>query len=450
MATLGGPITGGRGHPFGCPPFDVAERGYVMEEFVLSGRAGSFRVADGGSAGRDGRWDVEAGDEADFVTRAYVVRPAAPEAFNGVAVVNWQNVTLGVDLGLPLADELYRGCAWVGVSAQAIGIDGACRSVMGIGSTTGLRDWDRERYGSLHHPGDAHSYDIFSQAGRLVRSGELLGGLVPDVLVASGASQSAMRLGSYLNAVHPTARVFDGFHLTVHWGICPPLEEMDLPSLFTPADDLPSVATCAIRDEGDARVLVIATECEARFNFPVRQPDTDSFRFWEIAGATHTAPANSDAYRAVHERDGVTTGPPLPDRNDVDWRPVDQAGLRAMVRWVREGRPPRTHPRIEFDAASPPVVARDADGNALGGIRLPELAAPVSSYLGERDEGPETWLVGRTTPLPVERLAELYPSEGDHDTAWNRAVDALLAEELVLEEDAARLKRCDRRRPSSA
>ena len=60
-----GPLTGGeRGWPFGCPPDDVAEHGYVMEEFILDGQATSYRVPAGGSASRDGLWDAEPAEAA--------------------------------------------------------------------------------------------------------------------------------------------------------------------------------------------------------------------------------------------------------------------------------------------------------------------------------------------------------------------------------------------------
>jgi hypothetical protein len=49
---------------------------------------------------------------------------------------------------------LRAGYAWGGVSTQKVGID----------APLGLRAWDSARYGGLTHPGDAYSYDIFSQA----------------------------------------------------------------------------------------------------------------------------------------------------------------------------------------------------------------------------------------------------------------------------------------------
>lgn len=102
------------------------------------------------------------------------------------------------------------------------------------GLSQGLTAWDPERYGSLHHPGDAYSYDIYAQAARLLRDGpaaggtDPIGGLRPRTLIAVGGSQSAMRLGSYINIAHQHDRLFDGFYLIVRWGMCPPIEDISL------------------------------------------------------------------------------------------------------------------------------------------------------------------------------------------------------------------------------
>ena len=40
---------------------------------------------------------------------------------------------------------------------------------------------------------------------------ELLDGLEPERVLAVGGSQSAVRLSTYINAVHPVARAYDGF-----------------------------------------------------------------------------------------------------------------------------------------------------------------------------------------------------------------------------------------------
>ena len=60
------------------------------------------------------------------------------------------------------------GYGYVGVSAQALGIEGGT----GITSTSGspgLIQQEPSRYGTLHHPGDQFALDIFAQVGRALR-----------------------------------------------------------------------------------------------------------------------------------------------------------------------------------------------------------------------------------------------------------------------------------------
>jgi hypothetical protein len=166
VATVSGPLTGGKGWPFGSPTTIPAS--HVMEEFVLAGLAMSYRPVDGTQVARDGLWSTEEWRTEPYCTRVYVVRPRAPESFNGVVLVNWQNVTIGHDLGAPSRSDLAAGFAWAGVTAQRVAIDGQEGFAGMLPTTHGLAAWDPERYGSLRHPGDEFSYDIFSQAGRLV------------------------------------------------------------------------------------------------------------------------------------------------------------------------------------------------------------------------------------------------------------------------------------------
>ena len=175
IPSLKGPIVDGdHDWPFASQTRDVSEYGYVMEEYLLEGVAQSYEINPGGSAPVSGHWDTIPGENAQYITRAYVVRPESAKDFNGVAVVNWQNVTAGFDIGAPLSTEFFRGYAWVGVTTQKVAVDGNpldSRTVSeNIIAYPGLREWDAKRYGTLHHPGDAWSYDIFSQAGRLVKN----------------------------------------------------------------------------------------------------------------------------------------------------------------------------------------------------------------------------------------------------------------------------------------
>src|SRR6516164_2345072 len=74
---------------------------------------------------------------------------------------NWQIVA-----NVTHREILRRGHAYVGVSAQKVGIEGGRGEATRPGLAP-LKKADSKRYGRLSHPGDAYAYDIFSQAGRL-------------------------------------------------------------------------------------------------------------------------------------------------------------------------------------------------------------------------------------------------------------------------------------------
>lgn len=214
--TLIGPRTG---TPFSLGALDLAALGYREEEYFVSGTATAFRSP--GPMPADGVCPIVPDASAAYTTRVLVRRPVDRGRFNGVLFMEWFNVSGGVDADvdwLYTHTELIRdGFGWVGVSAQHAGITGR-RRPDGRAPAGGLQARDPDRYGALVHPGDDFSYDIFSQAGRAVR--EAMPG---SLLIASGVSQSAYRLTTYINAVDPIAQVYDGFFVHSRAGACAPL-----------------------------------------------------------------------------------------------------------------------------------------------------------------------------------------------------------------------------------
>jgi hypothetical protein len=439
ISRVTGPLDGGKGWPFGSPPACLAtERGYLIEEFLLHGTAQAYAPAVGSTVGLDGRWSVEPSATAAYRTRMYVVRPADPARFNGVVLVNWQNVTAGFDIGAPSASDLAQGYAWVGVTAQRVGIEGQPSPAPGMPDTIGLAAWDPERYGSLHHPGDEFSYDIFTQAARKLAADplpddvDLLGGLQPRLLVATGESQSAMRLGSYINMVDDAEPLFDAFLLNLHWGVCPYPPNQSLFESFAPIGNGLSAGSAAIYDRGRMPILVLNTESETLRSLPVRQPDTATFRFWEMAGTAHMGGNVVPETKELMVRDGITAFMPRDVVNTIDWGYVRNAALDHLVAWAGGGTPPPSFPPINVEDGS---IVTDEIGNATGGIRLPDLAVPTAVHSGTNALGLPVSLVGQSSPLTHEQLCALYPDADAYLKAWNEAVDAIRAQGLILDSD---------------
>src|SRR6202048_751903 len=300
--TVTGPIRGGRhGWPFGAFYGDIGALGYVEEEYFIAGQA--LRFAPVGALRQDGRWSVEPTTPAPYKTRILVRRATNPKAFNGTVIVEWTNVSAGYDLALCDPLGVYDGFAYVAVSAQRVGVHGYPIKPQG------LIDWDPERYGSLSIPDDALSYDIYTQAARLVAQRrevhgvDPLGGLKVRKLIAVGASQSGVRLLAYINGIQRRERVFDAIMPIICAGRA---------SDFNPAPAMPdpngpngggnsrSVRTIVCNDHATP-VLALNTETEALYYYPLRQPDTPRFIYWEIAGASHAAPALCTGIVAVRE-----------------------------------------------------------------------------------------------------------------------------------------------------
>jgi hypothetical protein len=86
-----------------------------------------------------------------------------------------------------------------------------------------------------------------------------------------------------------------------------------------------------------------------------------------------------------------------------------------LVRWVRLGTPPPTAPRIETVSPTPPTtVARDDLGLALGGIRHPDIAAPIALNTGQNGGPSFCVLFGTHIPFDEATLDGLYPKHADY------------------------------------
>ncbi len=425
-----GPITGGaKGWPFGRPLFDLEEHGYVEEEFFLSGEATTYRQRSGTTWGRDGCWQAEPKGRVPYRTRILVYRPGDPKRFNHTAVVCWNNVTAGYELFAGESPEILEGgYAFVGASVQHVGVHGFPTH------SQGLAAWDPERYGSLQIPTDDASFDVFTQVARAVgtdrdRSGiDPLAGLDVRKVIGLGASQSAGRLGTYINAIHPLTHVYDGFLLQIYFGSGSPLEVGDaIININAPAG--PGNAgsrarlrgTNLIREDLDVPVMVVNSELEAIACYGVRQPDTDRFRYWESAGTCHVAVQAMAVRARKYEREFGTPLPVKKKMNRIAITPLYDAAIHHLNRWINGGAPPPRQPLIDF-AGHPPVVMRDEHGIATGGVRLPQADAPVAKNSSiPLGEDIFSVLYGSSHAFDATKLEALYGDEATYLARFGEA-----------------------------
>jgi len=358
----------------GAPTINLAHFGYTEREFKMSGTTNIYQQS--GFWGSNGMWNVSvAQSNVPYTTRLLVRYPTNPAKFNGTVVVEWLNDTTGGDQD-PVWSEIYhevlsQGYAYVGVSAQT-------------GSMVEDKTWDPQRYGSLGDSNDGQSYDIFTQAAQVARAdtANLLGGLKPATVIGAGDSQSAFRVATYYNAIQPLSHAFDGL-LAIGRGVLAAPIGGGLVA-FSPFPAL-------IRTDSTTPFLQIETEGdieELGFAF-ARQPDNSHLRTWELAGAAHI-----DLHEGLYEAGTIlrenpqltapqcvfgvmANGATQPDNMGVF--ELEDSALVALHQWITQGVAPPAGNQI---ATTPffNIVERDQYGNALGGIRLPDINVPAETY----------------------------------------------------------------------
>lgn len=443
-ADLSQELTGGNGVFIGTAiPVDLQQAGYVQHEYAAAGTASSYK-ANGGLSG-DGRWTFGTDTTASYKTRVLVREPADPAKFSGTVVFEWLNVSGGVDADpewATLHEEITRaGDIWVGVSAQRLGIEGGSVlvSVPTAGTQAdavgkGLKAIDPARYGTLSHPGDGYSFDIFTQVARAVRAGAGIGGLKPQHLIASGESQSAYAMVTYYNGVQPLTNAFDGFFVHSRGAT-----ELSLAAAGQNADLSSAIAagtTTTFRTDLAAPVMDIQSEADLTSilgSAKARQPDSAVFRLWEVAGTAH-----ADAHLLGGEAANIDCGEPI---NDGPMHIVAKAALRGLTTWLQNGTAPPSAARVSTTTDLFPTVVHDPDGIAVGGVRTPPVDVPAVVLSGDR--GPNLSaiciLVGSTAPLTTAQLAALYPSRADYLQRYTASTDATITAGFALPEDRAAL-----------
>jgi hypothetical protein len=443
------PIPGPIPDPAGA--YDLAALGYTEQEFLLEGIAHSYRLT--GDRNPDGRWDVEPSGEAPFTTRVIVRRPAADADFSGTVVVEWLNVSGGLDAAPDwMATHTHlvrRGHAWAGVSAQRAGIEGG-----GLVNGFHLKVAHPQRYAALSHPGDAWSFDIFSQAGRALLAEPGLFPAPPGTpaarLLASGHSQSAAFLVTYVNAIDPLSPVFDGFLVHGRMGAGAALD-----TGFKPGASTQAVGE-RIRDDLRVPVIVLQTETDVALlgSGLAQQPDSDLLRNWEIAGAAH---ADTYLLFASGQDDGSLPAKRLAEllrpttdilmghtQSPVNSGPqqhyVECAAVEHLDAWVAGRAKPPSAPRLDVTPDGRDF-RRDDLGIATGGIRTPWTDAPVAVLSGTGQVGEMfAFLFGTTTGLSDADLGRLYPGgAADYLQRFGASLDSAIEAGFLLPEDRAEM-----------
>ncbi|MDQ6860287.1 MAG: alpha/beta hydrolase domain-containing protein [Verrucomicrobiota bacterium] len=229
-------------------------------------------------------------------------------------------------------------------------------------------------------------------------------------------------------------------------------------------------------------------------------PPVENARIYYLAGLQHF----SRAFPPTPETEPSLASQHLPNPNPVRW--FWRALFVAMDDWEREGKEPpesrypkiadgtlvrreavkfpqvpgvklpeRVHEALRLDfgpqwkkriiTKQPPGVGKpfptlvpqvDADGNDLGGVRLPELEVPLATYTGWNLRDPKVGMpnervsfIGSWLPLPKTKtegdsrqpIADRYSSRDEYLSKFSEAAKKLADERFLLDEDVEALVR---------
>ena len=289
--------------------------------------------------------------------------------------------------------------------------------------------------------------------------------------LASGKSQSGRFLKSFLLHGFNVAkgrRVFDAMHIFVTGSGSLPLMQVSagpessanpIPTFDDPemrgVNEEPLaiadlVARLDARGEAPPKILLVnstndyysirASLARTGAAGTAERPLPSNVRMYDIAGAAHLIVRKAPATCALPQ-------------GRLDWTPVSRALLLKLDAWVATNAEPPASRLMPLEPAGEEMALRapahlpaaviqlpkrDADGNAVGGVRLPDLAAPLGIHAGlNRPTSRECMLIGAYTPFSSSQIAQHYRNRDDYVNRIRLAARELIQEGFLLPDDAA-------------
>lgn len=429
-------------HPVrhGVGIWSVAKLGYSVSEYLVSGRANVYAPVSMADArdfpardnvrdlARQASYTPSLKERAvPYTTRIVVYRPADPARFSGNVIFEVTHPEGG-----------GRLIVWRMLSGFFISHGDAYVAVQHPLTFGSLRDSDPSRYGALRAADPTQLWGMLAQLGALVRSSSPqnpLAGYRIRSLFLTGYSYTGVVAATFANYYHDRARlpngspIFDGYA---------PLAS----SMYVRPLDVP----------------VIRVNTQSDFNsfggVHNRGHDSDApesrYRLYEVTGASHVnasptvlpAAAPPRRYPRTHPRDlpqfsRRACWAKFPHGAQANTVPLDYVIAQAFLnlyRWVDRGIPPPRAPWIETNADG--QAALDGNGNALGGLRLPELAAPAATYGAGRGS---CFLFGYQLPFTSARMRSIYGTGAAYVRAVARAAQFDAANGFISASSARRI-----------
>jgi len=436
-------------------PVDLAARGYAEAELLVSGYASVYEWSDAAAEGAA----VMARDAGTpYTTRMLVRRPQDAARFSGRVVVELLDASGEHDIaplwGLSWEHFLRRGDVWVGVTVAPA-------------AAATLQKFDAVRYGALNFAlrqppgcadpqdgGNGLAWDLIAQVGALLRSSSKENPLLdlnPQRVLVAGYSQAGGYVTTFANALHQQLRlgdgspIFNGYLNAAGAQVVVPINQCAAP---LPAADARRGAM-----PRDVPFVTVMTESDFDRALPLRRDDSDApgdqFRLYEIAGAAHSGPFAAGVPAA---RDLAIAGLAVPaetlcreTRSDFPVGYAFNAIWQQFDDLLVQRLPMVSLSRIEAAADGSPLT--DANGNAMGGWRLPQLEVPLARYAGHSTPQQDNEraqrvcaLTGAMQRFDSARLKTLYRDRSEYLRRFNAAIDVAVQGRLLVKEDAEALK----------
>ncbi len=433
-------------------PLDVAQYGYLEEEYFVSGSANVYEP-DGADRPRIAK------EGLPYKTRLLVRRPADPTRFSGRVYFDILNATQNYDIE-DLWHRIYRWCmanghGYIGITSKPV-------------NAQSLKNFDYARYAGLNWgsgetvpqpapfaggsiPGTEEGliWDMLGQVGSWLRAQSGFFGSGPmTYLCLTGQSQSGAYLNTFIHYFDPILSgegqpLFDGYLNIVGAAIERGLRQTgrgmyaDLTSRAAFRSRIPFIL---ISSEGDLTLF------RGMGTGPLpedRDEPGDRCRYYEVAGSPHTdlaCPVRPAV--AEIERAGRVFSPPSGEvLRTLNTFPLDcyvDGFLEQLYRWHTTGVAPACAPRIRRDAEG--GLVRDEHGNAVGGFRTPYLDLPAGRYDGC---DPNEQVSGTLIRFAPERLRALWGSKPQYLARFAAAIDAQIADGWLCPADRDRMLRAE-------
>ena len=417
--------------------WDVSANGYVAEEYLMRGVADTYEsvsmadavdtntrdnIAD--QAKRSFPLNVTAA-ASPYCTRLVVYRPAQAGRFSGTVLIEpthpvgggtnivWRNIN---------AFFMERGDAYIAVQHPA--------------TLPGLAQADPKRYGALKASHPSQLWGMLADAGRLAKGAAtaLLGGTRAHHLYMTGYSFTGVATATFADYHHDKTRLPGG--APVFDGYMPMANAMYVKPLDVPVMRLNT-----------------QSDFDSFGGIANRAPDSAHFRHYEVAGAAHVWSERPQPGEALPSH-GPAIAPP-PGQPHLDpascyaqfpqgWKPNDFPLNLVMTQafvnlydWVEKGTLPPPSVHIETDARGQTLL--DENGNAQGGLRLPEVSVPVATY--GVAHGTLCFLFGYRLNFDTAKLKQLYGSKENYAAKVSDAAKQLAAQRFIQPKGAEELTR---------